>query len=387
MAADVEYWDTIYEEPFAGKESVREYFAKAARVLGPAVRFVVDGLSPAEDGSAVGVKWHCELDDGTPLPNSRGCSFYELRDSGRVIARARDFVEPAVKPGAATLYLLRAVLPLVRLAARFEKKKGGGSGGEGGGKGGGGGGAGGGPSSSSGGGDGSGGGNSLASSGGLDSPALAPSGGLGSFALAFIGSRSFSSLESSGRDGGIGTSDAPWPPSSLWGSDGLAAPLTALPLLGGNGGTGSSSSSSSDAGPSGFRSPPPPPPAVKPPGSLTLNSALVWLFYVAYVSFVFFSRELPGSPVPETPPEVLAEVLHESWTFFFVVPLANLAAGAAALPEGLRLPDLPEHPASEALFNFVNAWSMMMLPVMLSEAPRALPSGRGGGGGGWEEGG
>lgn len=56
MADGVEYWDTIYERPFVGKENVRAYFAKAAAVLGPSVRFVVDGLAPAEDGSAVGVK-------------------------------------------------------------------------------------------------------------------------------------------------------------------------------------------------------------------------------------------------------------------------------------------------------------------------------------------
>ena len=31
---------------------------------------------------------------------------------------------------------------------------------------------------------------------------------------------------------------------------------------------------------------------------------------------------------------------------------------------------------SEALFNFANAWSMTMLPVMLSEASEALPSGK-----------
>ena len=389
MAPDVEYWDTIYEKPFIGKENVREYFAKAARVLGPAVKFVVDGLSPAEDGSAVGVKWHCELDDGTPLPNSRGCSFYELRDSGREIARARDFVEPSVKPGAATLYLLRAVLPLVRLAARFDakKKKGDDDGGDG--KGGKGGGEGGPFSSSSGGGGsgigGGGGGNSLASSG-LESLALASWGRRDSLAFAFGGGNSsspssFSSLGSSSGGGGrISSNGASLSPSSRWGNS-----LTSLSLLGGKGSSSSSSSSSKSSSSSRSLSPPPSPPpsSEKPLGSLTTNSALVWLFYVAYFSFVFFSRDLPGLPVFETPPEVLTEVIHESWTFYFFVPLFNLVADAAALPASLRLPDLPEHPTSEALFNFVNAWSMMMLPVMLSEAAQALPNGKEGG----EEGG
>ena len=116
--------------------------------------------------------------------------------------------------------------------------------------------------------------------------------------------------------------------------------MVPLSLFGGKGNSSSRSSRSSSTSTSTasassrpLSSPPqPPPPAEKPsPGALTLNSALVWLFYVAYFSFVFFSRELPGLPVLETPPEVLTEVLHESWTFYYFVPLFNMVADAAAL--------------------------------------------------------
>ena len=109
---------------------MRAYLAKALNVLGPDVMFVVDAIAPAPDGAAVGVKWHCELKDGkgTPLPNSRGASFYELDTGSGLIVGARDLVEPAIKPGASTLGLLRAVLPLIKLAAGG----GGGGGGEGG---------------------------------------------------------------------------------------------------------------------------------------------------------------------------------------------------------------------------------------------------------------
>lgn len=348
MAPDVEYWDTIYEKPFMGKENVREYFAKAARVLGPAVKFVVDGLSPAEDGSAVGVKWHCELDDGTPLPNSRGCSFYELRDSGAVIFRARDFVEPSVKPGAATLYLLRAVLPLVRLAARFENKEKDDDGGSGCGE------KGEGPSSSSSG-SGVGGGDSLAfrssssssSSGHLDSPSPCPSSS--SAVSSIVGSLSggrggeeggktkdgngmsltfaFASGSSSSSDSSAPSSFSP--SNSSGDGSGIISSLTSLSIFGGGDGNDSSGISSNTSNSSRSLSIPSPPP-LKP--SLTINSALVWLFYVAYLSFVFFSRDLPGSPVLETLPEVLTEIIHESWTFYYFVPIFNLIADAASLP-------------------------------------------------------
>ena len=125
LAPTVSYWDTIYATPFEGRPAVRAYLAKASAVLGPSVAFVVDAVAPSPDGAAVGVKWHCELPDGTLLPNSRGASFYELDGESGLIVGARDLVEPAIKPGAATLNVLRAVLPLVRLAGGMKGEGGG----------------------------------------------------------------------------------------------------------------------------------------------------------------------------------------------------------------------------------------------------------------------
>jgi hypothetical protein len=53
-------------------------------------------------------------------------------------------------------------------------------------------------------------------------------------------------------------------------------------------------------------------------------------------------------------------VYHESLNFFYVNVLLSWA--------GLNpVPSVAEHPVSEALFNFVNAWSMMWWPAILAD--------------------
>lgn len=79
------------------------------------------------------------------------------------------------------------------------------------------------------------------------------------------------------------------------------------------------------------------------------------------MSYIMFSSAAPGAPAYMTPPEVLQETLNESLNFFYVnIGLNNL---------GLTLvPSVAEPPVSEAVFNFVSAWSMMFLPLILTEA-------------------
>lgn len=57
-------------------------------------------------------------------------------------------------------------------------------------------------------------------------------------------------------------------------------------------------------------------------------------------------------------------MVHESLNFFYV----NIGLNAAGIT---LIPDVPEHPVSEALFNFVGAWGLMFLPVMLTERESA----------------
>jgi ketosteroid isomerase-like protein len=87
---------------------------------------------------------------------------------------------------------------------------------------------------------------------------------------------------------------------------------------------------------------------------------LMWGFYIGYIGYVMLSTAAPGLPVWQTTPETLQSVFHESLNFFYV----NIALNSAGLSP---VPCIAEHPVSEALFNFVNAWSMMMLPVMVMD--------------------
>lgn len=76
---------------------------------------------------------------------------------------------------------------------------------------------------------------------------------------------------------------------------------------------------------------------------------------------MLLSTDAPGVGLLYTSQATLLELLHESLNFFYV----NIALAAANLTP---IPSVPEHPVSEAVFNFVNAWGMMFLPVILTEA-------------------
>ncbi|KXZ47377.1 hypothetical protein GPECTOR_36g98 [Gonium pectorale] len=97
---------------------------------------------------------------------------------------------------------------------------------------------------------------------------------------------------------------------------------------------------------------------------LPLEAAAVWAFYAAYTSYIMLGTSAPGLPVYNTPPEVLTEVFYESLNFFYInIGLAQL---------GLTpVPSVACPPVSEAIFNFVNAWSLMALPYMLADGRSA----------------
>ena len=242
MAVAVEYNDTVFPSPFKGRPAVLGHFKRTFEALGPAVKFCVDAVAAAPDGLSAGVKWHCELDDGTPLPNSRGVSFYEFEAGTGLVLAARDCVEPALKPGGAALALLRAVLPAVRAAGRAERAK-------------------------------------------------------------------------KGRRAGATT--------------------------------------------------PPSPSTSRPPflAQQTPASAALWAAYALYFASIFFSTSLPGEPIWRTPPSVLQAVWDESLNFFFVNNGLH-ALGVTFIPDG------PQHPTSEAIFNFDAAWGLMFGPAWLADWKR-----------------
>lgn len=116
MAPDVVYEDLIYEDPFVGREALAAYFKKIGQLVPQDIKFCVEDITEG-DSRRCGVRWHVEITDqtGTPVqfPFSRGVSFYETNDQGQIVF-ARDIVEPAIKPGAASLGGISVVAPLVR---------------------------------------------------------------------------------------------------------------------------------------------------------------------------------------------------------------------------------------------------------------------------------
>lgn len=93
---------------------------------------------------------------------------------------------------------------------------------------------------------------------------------------------------------------------------------------------------------------------------LPIASAAIWAFYAGYTAFVMLSSDAPGAPAYATPPEVLQEVLYESLNFFYI----NIGLTQLGLTP---VPSVACPPVSEAVFNFVNAWSLMALPLILSD--------------------
>ena len=103
-------------------------------------------------------------------------------------------------------------------------------------------------------------------------------------------------------------------------------------------------------------------PAASPAGiaRLPLAAGAMGAAWVYYLGYVLLSTAAPGSPVWQTPPEALTSLIHESYNFFYV----NIALAAAGLNP---VPCVAEHPVDEALFNFMNAFSLMWWPAWVAD--------------------
>ena len=106
------YEDLNFSQPFRGKEAVRQLLEESCKGIPNELQFVIDELTTG-DCLAVGVLWHVEL-DGIPFPNGRGVSFYRFSEVTGKMVNARDLVEPPIKPGKASFFIIRLVSPLVR---------------------------------------------------------------------------------------------------------------------------------------------------------------------------------------------------------------------------------------------------------------------------------
>lgn len=94
-----------------------------------------------------------------------------------------------------------------------------------------------------------------------------------------------------------------------------------------------------------------------------LPSLALWAFYAGYVSVVMLSPWPPGDPAWQTSMDTITTLMHESLNFFYI----NIGLDQLGMAP---VPNVAEHPVSEALFNFINAWSLMFLPVMLMDRRR-----------------
>jgi hypothetical protein len=108
------------------------------------------------------------------------------------------------------------------------------------------------------------------------------------------------------------------------------------------------------------RAPPPPPPPPLPPLPGWVSPAL-WGVFALYAYALLLGTELPGEPAWNIQPHTLQSVTDLSLDFFFVAPALD-AAGLSLFPAPAV------HPAELALFNLVNAWSLMFLGLLAADA-------------------
>lgn len=121
IAENCVYEDLVFPKPFVGRKEIIEFFKKFTNSTSKDLQFIIDDLS-TEDSSSVGVIWHLEW-KGKPFPFSKGCSFYRLEviNGKRQITYGRDCVEPAIKPGDATLTAIRGVTWLLQQFPQLAK--------------------------------------------------------------------------------------------------------------------------------------------------------------------------------------------------------------------------------------------------------------------------
>ena len=100
---DCAYDDTVFPEPFDGKEALWKHLGYCAESVPSTFRFVADDV--VDGGDSVGVVWHVE-NNGEELPFTRGCSVYEIDQRRRLMKFGIDTVEPAVfKTGPLNLFV------------------------------------------------------------------------------------------------------------------------------------------------------------------------------------------------------------------------------------------------------------------------------------------
>ncbi|MDJ0846370.1 nuclear transport factor 2 family protein [Crocosphaera sp.] len=115
---DCIYEDVNFSKPFQGKEAVKHLFQESCDNVPRDLKFVIDQITTGDPLKA-GVLWHVELDN-IPIPNGRGVSFYRISEKTGKLIFARDIVEPPLKPGKLSFFVIRLVTPLIRTFLKQE---------------------------------------------------------------------------------------------------------------------------------------------------------------------------------------------------------------------------------------------------------------------------
>ena len=107
---------------------------------------------------------------------------------------------------------------------------------------------------------------------------------------------------------------------------------------------------------------PPPPSRTELPALPAWLSPTLWIGFTSYMFLLILGKELPGQPVYEIRPETLQAIADQSLSFFYVLPALSLA-------DIVPLSSVPYvHPTELALFNAVEAWTLLFLPLLAADA-------------------
>ncbi|XP_031491845.1 uncharacterized protein LOC116258684 [Nymphaea colorata] len=86
----------------------------------------------------------------------------------------------------------------------------------------------------------------------------------------------------------------------------------------------------------------------------------LWAMEGVYIGWLFLLPYAPGDPVWAIKTDTIKLLVDLSLNFFFILPLTNSV--------GIHVMEAPTiHPVSEALFNFVIAWTLMFAPLLFKD--------------------
>ncbi|XP_023550969.1 uncharacterized protein LOC111808949 [Cucurbita pepo subsp. pepo] len=111
MSEDCLIEDSLFDEPFIGKEAALKFFEELTQSMGRDVKFRFRNVY--ESGtSRAGATWHLVWKN-TKIPFTKGCTFIDINNEQRTIQKAQIIIEPQVKAGHLILGMMKLVTSLL----------------------------------------------------------------------------------------------------------------------------------------------------------------------------------------------------------------------------------------------------------------------------------